>query len=287
MNSRDGRKVGARGEVARQHLKHFALERPLDRPQPVGALGMALAHLVRQAGGVTDDERGHCVDVLPGDLRFPVVCPALLRQPGESPFTRAGARGWLVWAGVSYSAERCSKAGARCGASQPDERLEADPMTAKDQEAPPFWRVKTLDEMSAAEWESLCDGCGRCCLVKLEDEDDRRIDFTDIGCKLLDAKTCRCLDYRQTSPAGPRLRETDPAAVRELSWLPVTCAYRLVAEGRDLFDWHPLVSGSPDSVHEAGVSVRGRVFASETDLAPEIWPDRVVKWPNWKPRARR
>src|SRR5271163_3392723 len=79
--------------------------------------------------------------------------------------------------------------------SEPDERLEADPMTAKDQEAPPFWRVKTLDEMSASEWESLCDGCGRCCLVKLDDEDDCKIDFTYIGCKLLDAKTCHCLDY--------------------------------------------------------------------------------------------
>jgi uncharacterized cysteine cluster protein YcgN (CxxCxxCC family) len=160
-------------------------------------------------------------------------------------------------------------------------------MTAKDQPAPPFWRVKTLDEMSSAEWESLCDGCGRCCLVKLEDEDDGEIHFTDIGCKLLDAKTCRCQDYRQRHRRVPDCVKLTPAAVRELSWLPVTCAYRLVAEGRDLFDWHPLVSGSPDSVHGAGVSVRGRVSASETDLAPEYWPDRIVKWPNRKPRARR
>ena len=112
------------------------------------------------------------------------------------------------------------------------------------------------------------------------------IHFTDIGCRLLDAKTCHCLDYRQRHRRVPDCVKLTPAAVRELSWLPVTCAYRLVAEGRDLFDWHPLVSGSPDSVHEAGVSVRGRVSASETDLAPEYWPDRIVKWPNRKPRAQ-
>ncbi|MBV8440210.1 MAG: YcgN family cysteine cluster protein, partial [Hyphomicrobiales bacterium] len=124
---------------------------------------------------------------------------------------------------------------------------------AKDEDAP-FWRTKTLDEMSASEWESLCDGCGRCCLVKLEDEDDGEIHFTDIGCKLLDAKTCRCLDYKSRHRRVPDCVKLTPQAVRSLSWLPVTCAYRLVAEGKDLFDWHPLVSGSADSVHEAGVS---------------------------------
>ena len=158
-------------------------------------------------------------------------------------------------------------------------------MTAKDQAPTPFWRAKTLDEMSASEWESLCDGCGRCCLVKLEDEDSGKIHFTDIGCKLLDAKTCRCLDYGRRHRRVPDCVKLTPAAVRELGWLPSTCAYRLVAEGRDLFDWHPLVSGSPDSVHEAGVSVRGRVSASESDLAPEFWPRRIVKWPNRPPRA--
>jgi len=158
-------------------------------------------------------------------------------------------------------------------------------MTAKDHEAEPFWRTKTLEEMSLAEWESLCDGCGRCCLVKLEDDDTGEIHFTDIGCRLLDGKTCRCLDYRRRHRRVPDCVKLTPAAVRELGWLPVTCAYRLVAEGRDLPKWHPLVSGSPDSVHEAGVSVRGRVSASESDLAPEHWPDRIVKWPNRKPRA--
>jgi uncharacterized protein len=156
---------------------------------------------------------------------------------------------------------------------------------AKDEDTP-FWRTKTLDEMNASEWESLCDGCGRCCLVKLEDEDDGEIHFTDIGCKLLDAKTCRCLDYRNRHQRVLDCVKLTPEAVRSLSWLPVTCAYRLVAEGKDLFDWHPLVSGSADSVHAAGVSVRGRVKASETDLAPELWPHHIVKWPNRPPRKR-
>jgi hypothetical protein len=160
-------------------------------------------------------------------------------------------------------------------------------MTIKDAVAAPFWRVKALDEMSRDEWESLCDGCARCCLVKLEDEDTGDIHFTDIGCRLLDAKTCRCRDYPRRNHRVPDCVKLTPAAVRALTWLPVTCAYRLVAEGKDLPEWHPLVSGSSDSVHEAGVSVRGRVVAGEDDLAQELWPDRIVKWPNRPPRKRR
>ena len=141
--------------------------------------------------------------------------------------------------------------------------------------------------MSRAEWESLCDGCGRCCLVKLEDEDSGEIYFTDVGCKLLDAKTCRCRDYRRRQSRVPDCVKLTPQAVRTLSWLPVTCAYRRIAEGRGLAWWHPLVSGTPETVHQAGVSVRGRVAASEDDLPTEDWLDRIVKWPNRPPRKGR
>ena len=157
----------------------------------------------------------------------------------------------------------------------------------KDTETLPFWRTKSLEEMSPSEWESLCDGCARCCLVKLEDEDDGEIHFTDIGCKLLDVKTCRCRDYKRRRERVPDCVKLTPSAVRSLSWLPVTCAYRLVAEGKDLPLWHPLVSGSAESVHDARVSVRGRVSACENDAPPESWPEHIVKWPNRPPRALR
>ncbi len=151
----------------------------------------------------------------------------------------------------------------------------------------PFWRRKTLDALTPEEWESLCDGCGRCCLVKLEDEDTGRIYATDIGCRLFDAGTCRCKDYPNRSTIVPDCVTLTPKDVRELSWLPPTCAYRLIGEGRDLPWWHPLVSGDPKTVIDAGVSVRGRVFASEDDVAAEDLPERVVNWPlRWPRRAR-
>ena len=154
-------------------------------------------------------------------------------------------------------------------------------------ESVPFWKAKSLEEMTVDEWESLCDGCARCCLVKLEDENTGEIHFTDIGCTLLDAKSCRCRDYPSRSRRVPDCVRLTPSAVRTLSWLPATCAYRLVSQGKDLPDWHPLVSGSPESVVEAKVSVRGRVFASEDDLPQDSWPERIVLWPNRPPRRKR
>jgi uncharacterized protein len=151
----------------------------------------------------------------------------------------------------------------------------------------PFWRRKGLREMTQAEWESLCDGCGRCCLTKLEEEDTGRIYFTDVGCRLLDAESCRCRDYAHRSEKVHDCVRLTPEAVETLSWLPPSCAYRLIAQGRDLYWWHPLVSGDPETVRIAGVSVRGRVFASEDELDEEEVEQRIVAWPRRLPPAAR
>jgi len=160
-------------------------------------------------------------------------------------------------------------------------------VTKADDEAQPFWRTKALEEMTTPEWESLCDGCGRCCLVKLEDEDTGEVHFTDLGCRLLDGTSCRCTDYTRRRRRVRDCVKLTPEGARTLAWLPVTCGYRRLAEGRDLAWWHPLVSGSEETVHEAGISVRARVIASEVDLPIEEWTDHIVKWPNRVPRSSR
>ncbi len=159
--------------------------------------------------------------------------------------------------------------------------------SAKAEAEVPFWRRKSLDELTRTEWESLCDGCGRCCLVKLEDEDTGRIHFTDVACKLFDAASCRCADYVNRRRKVHDCIRLTPDSVRALAWLPPSCAYRLVAEGKDLAWWHPLVSGSPETVHEAGVSVHGRVAALETEVAQDDYINHIVKWPGQRPRTPR
>jgi uncharacterized protein len=151
----------------------------------------------------------------------------------------------------------------------------------------PFWQRKSLAEMTEEEWESLCDGCGRCCLNKLEEEDTGRIYFTDVGCRLLDGESCRCRDYTHRTQEVDDCVRLRPDNVAKINWLPPTCAYRLLAEGRDLYWWHPLVSGDPLTVHIAGVSVRGRVGASEIDVPNEELEERIVNWPLQVPKAAR
>ena len=141
--------------------------------------------------------------------------------------------------------------------------------------------------MSNPEWESLCDGCGRCCLVKLEDQDSGTIHFTDVRCKLLDGASCRCGDYANRQAKVPDCVQLTPDVVRTLTWLPPTCGYRLVAEGKDLAWWHPLVSGSVDTVHDAGVSVKGRTSGSEEEFTVPQLMDQLVTWPTGWPRGSR
>ena len=151
----------------------------------------------------------------------------------------------------------------------------------------PFWRSKTLEQMTKTEWESLCDGCGRCCLNKLEEEDTKRIYFTDVVCKLFDAATCRCTDYKNRQAKVEDCVKLTPETVRDYAWLPPTCGYRRLAEGKDLLWWHPLVSGDPETVHLAGVSLRGRALASEKDVPDNDLEEHIVSWPGRVPKAAR
>jgi hypothetical protein len=141
----------------------------------------------------------------------------------------------------------------------------------------PFWETKSLREMTQQEWESLCDGCGRCCLHKYEYEDTGRVHYTDVACKLLDLKTCRCRHYEQRLDHVPDCVVLSKDRPEDLDWMPSTCAYRRLAEGRGLADWHPLVSGRADSVVRAGISVRGRVV-SERRIPEAQIEDRLISW---------
>ncbi len=121
-----------------------------------------------------------------------------------------------------------------------------------------------MSEMTQPEWEALCDGCGKCCLLKLEDEDTAEVEYTNIACKLLNTDTCRCTDYPNRKAKVPDCVIVDMAALERISyWMPRTCAYRLLAEGKPLEPWHPLVSGDPTSVHKAGISLAGRMVPED------------------------
>ncbi|PCH59945.1 MAG: hypothetical protein COC05_05700 [Gammaproteobacteria bacterium] len=140
-----------------------------------------------------------------------------------------------------------------------------------------FWQSKTLNEMSQSEWESLCDGCGLCCLHKLEDEDTDDVYYTNVACKQLDLHQCRCKNYSQRSTLVPDCLSLTPENIEQFHWLPATCAYRLLAEDKPLAGWHPLLSGNPNSVHNAGVSVRDRVN-SKADIPDHDLQQHIIHW---------
>lgn len=145
-------------------------------------------------------------------------------------------------------------------------------MSKQDKASAEFWKHKRLSQMTHDEWESLCDGCGRCCLHKLEDDEDGRMFYTRAACALLDIGTCRCKDYKNRERLMPDCIQLSVEQAEYFDWLPPTCAYRLLAEGEPLPDWHPLVSGDPESVIKAGISVRDIAIPESQveDLADEV-----------------
>ena len=140
----------------------------------------------------------------------------------------------------------------------------------------PFWKRKALPEMSWAEWESICDGCGKCCLEKLQDRWTQQISYTDVACGLLDINTCRCSRYAERRRFVRNCEQLTPDNVGRFAWLPSTCAYRLLADGKDLPWWHHLVSGDPELVHRVGASVRGRAVSARRARCLE---HHIVTWP--------
>ena len=140
-----------------------------------------------------------------------------------------------------------------------------------------FWESKTLAEMTAEEWESLCDNCGKCCLIKLEDEDTGEIAFTSVVCDLIDLDSCRCTRYSERCTLVPECIDLKQHDFAEYNWLPSTCAYRLLTDGEPLPDWHPLNSGTPESVKDAGVSIASYAIKESQVNDPE---DHIIEWLN-------
>ena len=140
-----------------------------------------------------------------------------------------------------------------------------------------FWETKKLEELTLSEWESLCDGCARCCMIKLEDETSCEIFYTGLVCRYLDKHACRCTHYPERHALVPDCVKLDADRASEFKWLPKSCAYRRLAEGRSLAWWHPLVSGSSESVHQANISIRGKVV-SEEHVHPDEFEVHVITW---------
>lgn len=145
---------------------------------------------------------------------------------------------------------------------------------------PAFWEVKRLSEMTAQEWESICDGCAKCCLHKLEDFDGA-VYYSDVACHLLDGETCQCRDYANRQQQVPHCVWLTPQDVATFDWLPPTCSYRRLAEGRGLPEWHPLITGQPDSTQQAGYSVKHRATIPPQPVDEDgiDWEAHIVEWP--------
>lgn len=156
--------------------------------------------------------------------------------------------------------------------------MNEDPIK-RDGLKPEFWKHKPLKSLSPKEWEALCDGCGKCCLNKLEDEDTGEVALTRIACRLLDDQSCKCGQYPIRHQFIPDCIVLKPSNIDENAyWMPKTCAYRLLWSGQPLFDWHPLISGNPETVHTANISVRGMTL-SEFDINEEDWEEHIIEEP--------
>ncbi|MBL6863949.1 MAG: YcgN family cysteine cluster protein [Rhodospirillales bacterium] len=148
---------------------------------------------------------------------------------------------------------------------------------SKMTEKKPFWETKKLFEMTNGEWESLCDGCAKCCLNKLEDADTGYISYTNVACHQLDIESCKCRNYSDRETYVPDCIKLTVSKLESLSWLPRTCAYRLLYEQKTLYPWHPLISGDKESVEKSGISVKGRIISENNNIDLE---EHIVDWPN-------
>ncbi len=144
-------------------------------------------------------------------------------------------------------------------------------------ESQPFWETRTLDQLNKEQWESLCDGCGRCCLQKIQTEHEHLVRYTRVACRLLDVNSCQCTNYWRRKTLVPECISLNAENINQFDWLPDSCAYVRVKEKRGLAWWHPLVSGSPDTVHEAGISMQGQAI-SESHIHPDDFPSLVIEF---------